>query len=148
MASRIYVGTYPPVDAAGTQSLLRTHQAIWCPGTSRPAAGDRLWLVWRAQHGGQVLLLGGGTLVDSDVGIFWTVRHDAGMRDEARALGYTGPDSMRFLRVQDFMLPNGVPPAVAGLGMLANGLNDASTIQEGMMRALLPIARGDGIGPL
>ncbi len=69
MTDWIYCGTDPPAGAASTQSLLRTHQAIWCsppglrawPGT--PAAGDRLWLVWRGTAPDSFVVLGGGVLL-------------------------------------------------------------------------------------
>src|SRR5436190_1206024 len=49
----IYCGSDEAVDAAATQSLLRSHAAIWCPPpglrhwSATPEAGDTMWLVWR-----------------------------------------------------------------------------------------------------
>ena len=70
MADWIYCGSDAQANAAGTQSLLRTHQAIWCcppglrpwPGT--PRGGDRLWLVWRASPASRIVLLLGGGRID------------------------------------------------------------------------------------
>ncbi len=140
MADWIYVGTEGGVDAHDTQSLLRSHGAIWCPGTDRPLAGERLWLLWRDQAGGDVLLLGGGRLVASDAGIFWTSRHDVTMRDTARALGYAGPDSMRFLRLEHRVYPpDGTFPVVTGLGAIPAELSEANPGQVAILHGLRAI---------
>ena len=67
MTDWIYCGSASQVTASGTQTLLRTHQAIWCspprlrpwPGT--PLPGERLWLLWQESSSSPaVSLLGGG----------------------------------------------------------------------------------------
>jgi hypothetical protein len=67
------------VDANGTQSLLRTHRAIWCsppglrPWPAVPREGEYLWLVWREDaSSGPVLLLGGGFIQKAPRNLFNT----------------------------------------------------------------------------
>lgn len=150
MAAWIYCGSVSAVDAAGTQSLLRTHRAIWCsppglrpwPGTPQP--GDRLWLVWRESTAAQtVLLLGGGRIEQAPRSLFgtnllWTDPDAPGLRTAAEQLGYEGGTSMSFLRLADVVMPNGQPP-VQGLAGIDNRLNIASAAQVAVLTAALPI---------
>jgi hypothetical protein len=65
-----------------------------------------LWLVWRAAAAAQpVLLLGGGRIEQSprllfQTNLLWTDPDARGLRAAAEALGYGGPTSMTFLRLQ------------------------------------------------
>ncbi len=150
MADWIYCGSDPPVGAAGTQSLLRTHQAIWCsppglrpwPGT--PAAGDRIWLVWGDGAGGSVFLLGGGRLVGNAQARFGTsLLHTnsdiPGVRAEAERLGYGGGLGMSFLLLNPVAFPASGHPVVAGLGPIPNALSEASAAQSAILSGMLPV---------
>jgi hypothetical protein len=151
MTGWIYCGSDPPVDAAGTQSLLRTHRAIWCspprlrpwPGTPRP--GDRLWLVWRKLYSDHtVLLLGAGRIEQAPRALFrtsllWTDPDAPGVRAAAVQLGYPGGLAMSFLRLRAVVFPTGFPP-VQGLTDIDNRLNVAATAQHVALSGVLPIA--------
>ncbi len=150
MADWVYCGSHSAVDAAGTQSLLRTHRAIWCsppglrpwPGT--PHAGDRLWLVWRESHSAQtVLLLGGGRIQQAPRALFgtrllWTDPDAPGLRVAAEQLGYLGGKAMSFLRLSAVVLPTGLPP-IQGLADIDNRLNVATPAQFAALSGVLPI---------
>lgn len=150
MPDWIYCGSDSAVDAADTQSLLRTHQAIWCgppglrpwPGTPQPE--ERLWLVWRDSGNAQtVLLLGGGRVEQAPRSLFgtkllWTDPDAPGLRAAAEQLGYGGGTSMSFLRLTDVVLPNGQPP-IQGLVGIDTRLNVASAAQVAALMAALPI---------
>lgn len=149
MADWIYCGSNPPVDAAGTQSLLRTHNAIWCsppglrpwPGTPQP--GDRIWLLW-VNDGGTLLLLGGGRLVgNSQTRFGTTMLHTnsdiAGVREAAEGLGYGGGLGMSFLRVGNVVFPASERPPVSGLGTVPTALSQATAGQSEVLAAVLPI---------
>ena len=150
MVDWIYCGSDSAVDAAGTQRLLRTHQAIWCsppglrpwPGTPQPA--DRLWLVWRESTTAlAVLLLGGGRIAQAPRSLFgtillWTNPDAPGLRAAAELLGYKGGNAMSFLRLQAVVFPAG-QPSVQGLGGIDNRLNVATAAQVTALSALLPI---------
>jgi hypothetical protein len=152
MSDWIYCATAGQVNAAHTQSLLQTHQAIWCPppglhpwpGT--PVPGDRLWLVWRAQAGGDpTFLLGGGRIEQAPRNLFntnllWADPDMRGVRAAGQQLGYTGPMNMCFLRLQGavFPLAEGNPQA-PGLGALEAGLNVATAQQAQVLNGLLAI---------
>lgn len=150
MADWIYCGSDPPVDADGTQSLLRTHQAIWCsppglrpwPGT--PLPGDRLWLLWRDASEGLILLLGGGRLAPNNRKRFGTeLLHTntdiPGVRDAAEGHGYGGGLGMSFLRLRGVVLPHGVPSAVTGFCAIPNALSEATVAQAATLNNLLPV---------
>ena len=150
MADWIYCGSNSAVDAPGTQSLLRTHQAIWCsppglrpwPGT--PQAGHRLWLVWRESTTAQtVLLLGGGKVQQAPrilfgTNLLWTDPDAPGLRAAAEHLGYGGGLAMSFLRLTDIVFPNSQPP-IQGLAGIDNRLNVATVAQVAVLAAALPI---------
>lgn len=152
MADWIYCGSAAAVDAAGTQSLLATHQAIWCsppglrpwPGTPQP--GDGLWLVWRESSEAQtVLLLGGGRIEQAPRALFgtsllWTDPDAPGLRTAAERMGYEGGSAMSFLRLQAVVFPGG-QPSVQGLGSIDNRLNVATAAQVATLSALLPIVQ-------
>jgi hypothetical protein len=151
MADWIYCGSNAAVDAAGTQSLLRTHQAIWCPppglrlwpGTPHP--GERLWLVWHAA-GGPILLLGGGRLAQNNQARFGTdLLHTnsdiLGVRDAAENLGYRGGTAMSFLILEDVAFPAVGQPPVAGLGVVPTALSKATPTQSTILNGVLPDAK-------
>jgi putative zinc finger/helix-turn-helix YgiT family protein len=152
LAGWIYCVTAGQVNATSTQSLLRTHQGIWCPppglfpfpGT--PQSGDRLWLVWREVAGVEpTLLLGGGRVLAAPRHLFgtdllWTNPDLPGIRDEAQHLGYSVGNATSFLRLGPTVLPSGgTPVQVAGLGQLHAGLNVVTPDQERLLDGLLPI---------
>ncbi len=130
MADWIYCGSDPPVDAAGTQSLLRTHHAIWCsppglrpwPGTPEP--GDRIWLLWANVNGTTLLH------TNSDID---------GVRDEAVGLGYGGGLGMSFLRVENVVFPATERPPVTGLGVVPTALSQATEYQSEALVGMLPV---------
>jgi hypothetical protein len=141
----IYCGTEPPVDVAGTQTLLREMQAIWCPPPGLrawpgiPEIGSHIWLVWRADPGAEVFALGRGEILRAPrelfgTGVLWTGRDDVRLRDLAVSLGYGGGAAMCFLRVGNPWLVEepGVP--VPGLEEVANRLNRATDIQSDALR--------------
>jgi hypothetical protein len=150
VADWIYCGSDSAVDAAGTRSLLRTHQAIWCsppglrpwPGTPQP--GEREWLVWRESPAAQtILLLGGGRIEQAPrllfgTNLLWTDPDAAGLRAAAERVGYKGGTSMSFLRLTDGVLPKGQPP-VQGLAGIDNRLNVAPAAQVAVLMPVLPI---------
>ena len=150
MADWIYCGSNAAVDAAGTQSLLRTHRAIWCspPGLRSwpaiPQAGERLWLVWRESDSAQlVLLLGGGRIQQAPRTLFGTrllcTDPDVpGLRAAAERLGYLGGTAMSFLRLSAIVFPTGLP-AVQGLADIDNRLNVATPAQFAALSGMLPI---------
>jgi hypothetical protein len=140
-ADWIYCGSASQVPAAGTQSLLRAYEAIWCspprlrpwPGTPKP--GERLWLLWRQSPSDPVLLLGGGRIVQAPRNIFhtnllWTNADVPGVADQATRLGYTGPTNMSFLRLKPVVFPvGGYPQPIRGNWSIETGLNIATPSQ-------------------
>jgi hypothetical protein len=150
MADWIYCGSDSAVNAADTQSLLRTHQAIWCsppglrPWPATPQPGDRLWLVWRQSPAAQtVLLLGGGRIEQAPRNLFgtnllWTDPDHPSVRAAAELLGYDSGTAMSFLRLEALVFPAG-QPQVQGLGGIDNRLNVATAAQVAALSALLPI---------
>lgn len=150
--STIYLGTRPPVGAAGTQRLLHEHAAIWCTHPLRavwpanhPQLGGRLWLLWRDDdRPDMILLLGGGRIWAPpqgmyDTAILWTDPQHPGMRDVAEAEGYEGGTGMSFLRL--VLAPYDlVHREVQGLGALNTRFNQATAVQEQILQNLLPIA--------
>ena len=150
MADWIYRGSDPPVDAKGTQCLLRTHHAIWCspPGLrtwpGRPRPGDRLWLLWRNHAGGSVLLLGGGRLAQNSQARFGTdLLHTntdiPGVRDAAQNLGYGGGMAMSFLRLVGVAFPTGERLAVHGIDPITCALIAADASQSAILNGLLRV---------
>jgi hypothetical protein len=121
-ANWIYCGSGSEVDANGTQSLLRDRRAIWCsppglrPWPATPQPAEPLWLVWRqADFVPDLLLLGGGKIQQAPRQLFgtnllWTNPDAQGLRAAAVRLGYEGPTSRSFLRLQPVVLPTGQPP--------------------------------------
>ncbi len=150
MADWVYCGSNSGVSAAATQSLLRTHRAIWCspprlrpwPGTPRP--GERLWLVWRERSRDEtILLLGGGRIEQAPRALFgsnllWTDQDNRGVRAAAKQLGYEGPTSMSFLRLSKVVLTSGLA-SVRGLEDLDVRLNLATAVHVAALSGLLPI---------
>ena len=150
MADWVYCGSDSAVDAAGTQSLLRTHRAIWCsppglrPWPAIPQPEDRLWLVWRESPSSQtVLLLGGGRIEQAPRALFgtrllWT-NHDApGLLAAAEQLGYKGGKSTSFLRLDAVVFPTGLP-LVQGLADIDNRLNVATPTHFGALSRVVSI---------
>lgn|SRR5215210_2099146 len=149
MVEWIYCGSDPPVNAEGTQRLLRTHQAIWCsppgfrPWPGIPSVGERIWLVWRDGAGGPILLLGGGRLAGNaqprfGTSLLHTNSDIHGVRDAAEQLGYEGGFGMSFLRVQPpVAFPVAGRPVVAGLGPIPNALSEANQAQRAILSAVL-----------
>ena len=150
MADWIYCGTDPPVDAGGTQALLRARGAIWCPPPGmrpwpgRPRPGDRLWLAWRDPGKGSTVVLGGGRLVGNGREKFGTdvLHSDAdapGVRDEARKVGFGGPNNMSFLLLRDVAFPRGDANEVPGIGAVATGLSIATSGQVAVIGSVVPV---------
>lgn len=117
MASYVYVGTSGGVDAEHTAQLLRDFNAIWCPPTNvirwnvqdQPKAKDRIWLIWANQVPtfDPPLLLGAGHLMQATRARFgsemlWSNGDAPGIRPAAERLGYRGPTSMVFLRLDSY----------------------------------------------
>src|SRR5438093_2768187 len=112
MADLLYCGTHP-VGPNDTQAMLAGEfRALWAPPMHRHApvaAGDRIWLLWRAAtQASTTLLLGGGIVAATPEGrIDWTNRAAPGIVAAARARGYTGPTNMAFLRLGHVSIPDG-----------------------------------------
>jgi hypothetical protein len=111
-----YCATNPPVDANGTASLLRSHQAIWFPpnlNSAHPASGDFVRLVFRDAATGQLQLLGHGFVLPRPkaADTLWSEAQYPGVRAAAQNLGYGGPTNMAFLRLDcvTVYLPNAYP---------------------------------------
>lgn len=151
MAAWIYCATAGQVNAENTQSLLRSHRAIWCqppglapwPGTPQP--DDRLWLVWRQQAGAEpTALLGGGRVLAAPRQLYgtrllWTNPDLPGVRDQAAHLNYQVGTAVSFLRLDGPVFPAEGRPEVAGLGQLSPGLNVATAAQAEVLAGVLPI---------
>src|SRR5687768_9682828 len=125
----IYAAT-PLSDALNTLGLLQSpFHAVWYPPDARrlkPAAGDRLWVLWQGKPGEPATLLGTGRLRAAPGGnLLWTNRAAPGIRDLARQSGYRGPSNMAFLRLEETRI---VPANIAlpGLGDVPVGLSEAS----------------------
>ncbi len=141
MTHWIYCGTVPPVDASGTQALLRDEAAIWSPPPGFrpwpgiPIPGETLYLVWRSAPGKPVRLLGCGLILAAPrrlygTEVLWTGRDDPGMRAAAERLGYTGGPAMSFLRLAAPWLADGAAlPEIEALADIANRLNIATEAQ-------------------
>lgn len=133
MTNYVYVGTSGGVDVKNTAQLLRDYNAIWCPPTNvirwnvqdQPKENDRIWLIWANQLPtfDPPFLLGGGNLMKASRVRFgsemlWSNADAPGIRPAAERLGYRGPTSMSFLRVDrlgersDVCLPGPVYPQV------------------------------------
>ena len=151
MPDWIYCGSEGAASALNTQALLQNHAAIWCqpPGLARwparrPQPDERLWLVYRVANLHEtVLLLGGGRVVQAPRMLFrtnllWTNSDVPGLRDAAIQLGYRGPTSMAFLRLNHIVFPNG-QPQVQGLAGIRSGLNNASPEQIANLSVIVPI---------
>ncbi len=150
MADWIYCGSDPPVGAGCTQSLLRTHSAVWCcppglrswPGT--PEAGERLWLLWFDGSEGPLLLLGGGRIAENNktrfgANLLHTNTDIPGVRDEAAKLGYGGGNAMSFLRLASVVLPTIGQLLVDELGMVPTKLSKASKARAETLNGILEI---------
>ena len=146
----IYCGSESAVDSAGTQDLLRNHQAIWCsppglrPWPGIPHPGDRIWLVWRNSPATEIVqLLGGGRIQKAPRALFgtillWTERDTPGLRAAAESLGYEAGNAMSFLRLEAVVFPN-AQTTIHGLGGISTRLNVATEEQFSALYALLPI---------
>ena len=140
----IYCGTDAKVDEKNTQSLFAGEfNAIWYPTLYQPQAitprvGDMIWLIWRKSNGDAPLILGYGFLIETPEGnLKWTHRTCPGVRDQARQLGYDGPDSMTFLRAARVRCFSGFPQC--DLGVIRVGLNLAGIEQiETLFDHLIP----------
>jgi hypothetical protein len=140
MSDRVLIfSAAPPSDALNTLGLLQSpFHAVWCPPDTRrlrPAAGERLWLVWQATPSTAPTLLGTGRLRATPGGeLLWTNRAAPGIRDLARQFGYRGPSNMAFLRLDETR----IAPAnlgLPGLGPVPIGLSEASESQRGLLEA-------------
>lgn len=143
MPDYIYCGNKRHAKAGKTQALLvGEFNAIWYPPMSRvtppPIAGERLWLIWRADDHAEPLLLGGGRIVtDNEGNALWTNRTLPRVRQEAIAMGYTGPLNMAFLRLNNVVPAHKQP--VENLGIVRTGLRVATDLQVQVLSQLLPI---------
>jgi hypothetical protein len=134
----IYCAT-PPPDVLGALGLLQSpFHAVWYPPDARrlkPAAGDRVWVLWQSKPAGHATLLGTGLLRATPGGeLLWTHRAAPGIRDLARQFGCRGPANMAFLRLDETR----VAPAnigLPGLGPLPVGLSEASEAQRALLEA-------------
>lgn len=143
MPDYIYCGNKRRAKAGKTQELLvGEFNAIWYPPMARvtppPVAGERVWLLWRADDEAGPLLLGGGRIAtDSEGHVMWTNRTLPRVRQEAIALGYDGPLNMAFLRLNHVVAAEIHP--VENLGMVRTGLRVATDEQVRILTQLLPI---------
>lgn len=143
MPDYMYCGTGTHVNATNTQALLvGQYNAIWYPPMARvnppPVAGERVWLVWRAEDRAVPLLLGGGRIVVTNEGnVLWTNRTLPRVRQEAIAMGYGGPLNMVFLRLNNVAAALQQP--VENLGIVRKGLRVATDLQVQVLTQLLPI---------
>jgi hypothetical protein len=139
----IYCGT-PPVSAMNTLALLESPMhAIWFPPGARstkPSAGDEVWLIWREKPGAAGLVLGGGKLRATPEGeVLWTNRSAPGIRELAKEFGYGGPTNMAFLRLdRPRIAPSNL--TVPGMEDAATGLSEASEEQRRALSQALPVA--------
>lgn len=136
----VYCAT-PPVDALNTLGLLESpFHAIWYPTDCRrlkPAAGERLWVVWRAKPADPPTLLGTGRLRVAPAGdVLWTNRTAPGIGDLARQFGCRGPGNMGFLRLEATRIaPANI--ALPDLGPLPVGISEASPAQREILERAL-----------
>jgi hypothetical protein len=143
MPDYIYCGSKRHAKAGKTQALLvGEFNAIWYPPMARvsppPVAGERVWLVWRADdQAGPLLLAGGRIRADREGNVLWTNRTLPRVRQEALALGYTGPLNMAFLRLSNVVPADKQP--VENLGIIRMGLRLATDEQIRVLSPLLPI---------
>jgi len=143
MPDYIYCGTKRHAKAGKMQALLvGEFNAIWYPPMARvtppPVAGERVWLIWRADDQAGPLLLGGGRIAtDSEGNALWTNRTLPRVRQEAITLGYTGPLNMAFLRLNSVVAADIHP--VDNLGIVRMGLRMATDEQIQVLSRLLPI---------
>jgi len=134
----IYCAT-PPIDALNTLGLLQSpFHAVWYPPDARrlrPAAGDRIWVLWQGKPVDPATLLGTGRLrATPGGGVLWTNRAAPGIRDLARQFGHRAPGSMAFLRLEETR----IAPAnigLPGLGPVPVGLSPASETQRELLEA-------------
>ncbi len=132
----IYCAT-APTDALNTLGLLQSpFHAVWFPPDARrvkPAAGDRLWVLWRGTAANPPTLLGTGRVRPTPAGeLLWTNRAAPGIGDFARQFGYRGSSNMAFLRLQETR----IAPANIGLrslGPVSTGLSEASETQRDLL---------------
>ena len=128
----LYCAT-PPVDVLNTLGLLESpFHALWYPPNCRrlkPAAGERVWVVWRPAAGSPTLL-GTGRLRATPAGdLLWTNRSAPGIGNLARQFGYRGPGNMGFLRLEETRIaPANL--ALRGLGDVPVGMSEASAEQR------------------
>ena len=151
MSSWIYCGSDAGVDAVATQSLLRSHAAIWCappglrPWPATPEAGEAIWLVWGSTAQNGYRLLGGGILAAAprqlyDTALLWTDPDCPGMRAEAEGLGYHGGPAASFLRLKSVVFPrDDTMPVLEDVGPLQVGLNRATPKWTERLKHLLPM---------
>ena len=141
MTDLIYCGA-PPVGQEATQALLAgPFRALWSPPMHRhaaPAAGDRVWLVWRGSTHDSTFLLGGGIIDATDEGkVDWTNRTAPGIVDAARLAGYGGPTNMAFLRLTHVRIPPA--PVRVDLGSVTIGLSELTAEQSTILGKTLPL---------
>ncbi len=145
--SWIYCGTNPPVDAYGTQQLLRNQRAIWCPPRRYPQwpeVNEKLWLVLQTATM-DTLVLGGGRIWSppesrcSRSPVLWTERNHPGLRQSSHDAGYPpGPTNLCFLRLNKVVFPEDEFPSPQLPGV-STGLNVVTAAQESLLQRILPI---------
>jgi len=129
----------PPVDALNTLGLLESpFHAIWYPPDCRhlkPAAGERVWVLWRPGESAAPTLLGTGRLRATRTGeLLWTNRSAPGIRDLARQFGYRGASNLAFLRLEETRIaPANI--ALPGLGAMPVGISEAAPAQRELLEA-------------
>jgi hypothetical protein len=132
----IYCAT-APTDALNTLGLLQSpFHAVWYPPDARrvkPAAGDRLWVLWRSNAADPPTLLGTGRgTIGPQQLTGGGGPHAPGIGDFARQFGYRGSSNMAFLRLQETR----IAPANIGLrslGPVSTGLSEASETQRDLL---------------
>ena len=150
MTAHIYCGTAAQVAKTETGTLLDgQYNAIWCPPPgviqwhSDPKPGDLVYLVWRNERRGDPLyLLGCGRIRKAGQARFggdvlWTNADCPGVIDEARRLGYRGPNNMAFLRLCEVRRPVGEYPCVSGIDPVHNGLTEATGKEAQVLEGLM-----------
>lgn len=154
MTAWIYCCTAPPVDAHGTQALLRSEAAIWSPPPGLwpwpgiPVPDETLYLVWQETPGEPILLLGCGTILAAPrplygTTVLWTGRDAPRMRAYAEELGYSGGPAMSFIRLAaPWLADDGALPEIVAMEPIANRLNIAT---EAQVREIRENAGGLGL---
>ena len=154
MIDWIYCVTAIQMDEAKTQSLLRTHQAVWClPPTivprlrgEVPQPGDRLWLVWGKRIvGASMHLLGGGCVQKAPQQLFgtrvlWTGPEIPSTNQNAASVGIIGGPAMTYFRLHPIAIPSAeMLLPLESFALLTVGLNEATADQVRLLSDVLPV---------